>query len=104
MPPKGSNAVTKTFEMLELLGDSPEGISAAQAAESTGPPFAAASRRLGGLVGAGYADFDPGTKIYTRGMEVSRLAQKVAHRRGLTGATKDLLEDLTATTGESSIL
>jgi IclR family acetate operon transcriptional repressor len=37
-------------------------------------------------------------------MEVFRLAQKVAHRRGLSGATKDLLEELTATTGESSIL
>src|SRR5699024_9104116 len=61
-------------------------------------------RLLGGLVESGYADFDPRTKIYTLGMEVFRLAQKVAHRRGLTGATKDLLEDLTATTGESSIL
>jgi IclR family acetate operon transcriptional repressor len=104
MPPKGSNAVTKTFEMLELLGESPEGISAAQAAESTGRPFSTAYRLLGGLVESGYADFDPRTKIYTLGMEVFRLAQKVAHRRGLTGATKDLLEDLTATTGESSIL
>ena len=104
MPPKGSNAVTKTFEMLELLGESPEGISAAQAAESTGHPFSTAYRLLGGLVESGYADFDPRTKIYTLGMEVFRLAQKVAHRRGLTGATKDLLEDLTATTGESSIL
>src|SRR5699024_4840144 len=73
-------------------------------AESTGHPFSTAYRLLGGLVESGYADFDPRTKIYTLGMEVFRLAQKVAHRRGLTGATKDLREDLTATTGESSIL
>ena len=45
MPPKGSNAVTKTFEMLELLGESPEGISAAQAAESTGHQIGRASCR-----------------------------------------------------------
>src|SRR5699024_9679295 len=61
-------------------------------------------RLLGGLVESGYASFDARTKIYTLGMEVFRLAQKVAHRRGLSGATKDLLADLTATTGESSIL
>ncbi|WP_181272689.1 IclR family transcriptional regulator [Brevibacterium oceani] len=104
MPPKGSNSVTKTFEMLDLLGAHPEGISAAQAAETTGHPFSTAYRLLGGLVESGYADFDTRTKIYTIGMEVFRLAQKVAHRRGLSGATKDLLVDLTATTGESSIL
>ena len=104
MPPKGSNSVTKTFEMLELLGESPEGISAAQAAETTGYPFSTAYRLLGGLVESGYADFDPRTKIYTLGMEVFRLAQKVAHRQGLSGATKGLLQELTASTGESSIL
>ena len=104
MPPKGSNAVTKTFEMLELLGESPEGISAAQAAESTGHPFSTAYRLLGGLVESGYASFDARTKIYTLGMEVFRLAQKVAHRQGLSGATKGLLQELTASTGESSIL
>lgn len=104
MPPKGSNAVTKTFEMLELLGESPEGISAAQAAEATGYPFSTAYRLLGGLVESGYASFDARTKIYTLGMEVFRLAQKVAHRQGLSGATKDLLRELTTRTGESSIL
>lgn len=104
MPPKGSNSVTKTFEMLELLGESPEGISAAQAAETTGYPFSTAYRLLGGLVESGYASFDARTKIYTLGMEVFRLAQKVAHRQGLSGATKGLLQELTASTGESSIL
>ena len=104
MPPKGSNAVTKAFEMLSLLGESPEGISAAQAAETTGYPFSTAYRLLGGLVESGYANFDARTKIYTLGMEVFRLAQKVAHRQGLSGATKDLLQELTKTTGESSIL
>lgn len=104
MPPKGSNSVTKTFEMLELLGESPEGISVAQAAETTGYPFSTAYRLLGGLVESGYASFDARTKIYTLGMEVFRLAQKVAHRQGLSGATKGLLQELTASTGESSIL
>jgi IclR family acetate operon transcriptional repressor len=104
MPPKGSNSVTKAFEMLDLLGEHPDGISAAQAAETTGYPFSTAYRLLGGLVESGYASFEARTKIYTLGMEVFRLAQKVAHRRGLSGATKDLLEELTATTGESSIL
>lgn len=104
MPPKGSSSVTKAFEMLDLLGDHSEGISAAQAAELTGHPFSTAYRLLGGLVDSGYAAFDARTKIYSLGMEVFRLAQKVAHRRGLGGATKDLLQALTATTGESSIL
>lgn len=104
MPPKGSNSVTKAFEMLELLGEHSEGISAAQAAELTGHPFSTAYRLLGGLVDSGYASFDARTKIYSLGMEVFRLAQKVAHRRGLGGATKDLLQELTKATGESSIL
>lgn len=104
MPAKGSNSVSKTFEMLELLGDHPDGISAARAAEITGHPFSTAYRLLGGLVESDYASFDPSTKAYTLGMEVFRLAQKVAHRRGLGGATRDLLADLTAATGESSIL
>ena len=101
MPPKGSNSVTKAFEMLELLGDSPEGISAAQAAETTGYPFSTAYRLLGGLVESGYASFDARTKIYTLGMEVFRLAQKVAHRQGLSGRRK-VLQGLTASTGESA--
>lgn len=104
MPAKGSNAVTKTFEMLELLGDLPEGISAARAAELTGYPFSTAYRLLGGLVESGYASFDESTKLYTLGLEVFRLSQKVAQRRGFDGATKDLLRGLTGATGESSIL
>lgn len=104
MPAKGSNSVTKTFEMLELLGTHAEGISAARAAEITGYPFSTAYRLLGGLVESGYASFDPLTKVYSLGIEVFRLGQKVAHRRGFDGSTKDLLRDLTASTGESSIL
>lgn len=104
MPAKGSNSVTKTFEMLELLGDFPEGISAARAAEITGYPFSTAYRLLGGLVESGYASFDDVSKLYSLGIEVFRLGQRVAHRRGFDGATKGLLRELTATTGESSIL
>ncbi len=104
MPAKGSNTVAKAFEMLELLGDHPEGLSAAAAAEASGHPFSTAYRLLGGLVEAGYADFNPASKLYTLGLEVFRLSQKVAHRRGFDGATKDLLRTLTQVTGESSIL
>lgn len=104
MPAKGSNSVTKTFEMLELLGEFSDGISAARAAEITGYPFSTAYRLLGGLVESGYASFDAHSKLYTLGIEVFRLSQKVAHRRGLDGATKDLLRELTDSTGESSIL
>lgn len=104
MPPKGSNSVTKAFDMLELLGDHPEGISAARASELTGHPFSTAYRLLGGLVESGYADFEPSTKAYTLGIEVFRLSQKVAHHRGFAGSSKDLLQALTRSTGESSIL
>ena len=104
MPAKGSNSVTKAFDMLELLGDHAEGISAARAAELTGHPFSTAYRLLGGLVESGYAEFDPTTKSYTLGLEVFRLGQKVAHRRGFAGSSKDLLQALTKSTGESSIL
>ncbi|RBP65684.1 IclR family transcriptional regulator [Brevibacterium sanguinis] len=104
MPPKGSNTVTKAFAMLELLGEHPEGISAAAAAEATGHPFSTAYRLLGGLVESGYAEYDPTSRLYTLGLEVFRLSQKVAHRRGFDGATKDLLKALTRETGESSLL
>lgn len=104
MPAKGSNSVTKAFDMLELLGDHPEGISAARASELSGHPFSTAYRLLRGLVESDYADYDTSTKLYTLGMEVFRLSQKVAHRRGFNGATKDLLQALTKATGESSIL
>lgn len=104
MPAKGSNSVTKAFDMLELLGDHAEGISAARAAELTSHPFSTAYRLLGGLVESGYADYEPSTKTYTLGLEVFRLGQKVAHRRGIAGSSKDLLQSLTTTTGESSIL
>lgn len=77
MPAKGSNSVTKTFEMLELLGDFPEGISAARAAEITGYPFSTAYRLLGGLVESGYASFDDVSKLYSLGIEVFRLGQKI---------------------------
>lgn len=104
MPAKGSNAVTKAFDMLELLGEHPDGISAARAAELTGYPFSTAYRLLGGLVESDYADYEPRTKVYSLGMEVFRLSQKVAQRRGFAGSSKDLLQALTKTTEESSIL
>ncbi|MDN6135277.1 MAG: helix-turn-helix domain-containing protein, partial [Brevibacterium sp.] len=96
--------MTKAFDMLELLGGHAEGISAARASELSGHPFSTAYRLLGGLVESGYADFDASTKAYTLGLEVFRLSQKVAHRRGFAGSSKDLLQALTKTTGESSIL
>ena len=96
--------MTKTFEMLDLLGESPR--ESAPPRPPTSP--ATRSRRpiasSAGSSNRGHAHFDARTKIYTLGMEVFRLAQKVAHRRGLSGATKELLRELTETTGESSIL
>lgn len=99
-----SGTAIKVLDLLTLLGEHPEGATAAQIAQLTGHPFSTGYRLLNTLVEAGYATYDPRDKRYRLGLRVYQLAQKVAHQQGFEGAAQPILRALTESTGESSVL
>lgn len=100
----GSGTILKGLAMLRSLGDFPHGATAAEVASSSGHPFSTAYRLLGTLVDAGFVEYDARTKTYALGLAVFELGQRVGNARGFTGSAAPVLEELTAKTGESSVL
>lgn len=100
----GSGTIAKGLAMLRTVGDFPHGATAAEVATSSGHPFSTAYRLLGSLVEAGFVDYDPRTKTYALGLAVFELGQVVGNARGFTGSAAPVLEELTSSTGESSVL
>ncbi|WP_293784621.1 IclR family transcriptional regulator [uncultured Aeromicrobium sp.] len=104
MAPDSAGTVGKALELLTCLGAFPHGASASQLAQRVDYPFSTVYRLLNTLVSTGYASFDPETKHYRLGLRVFQLSHQVANARGLNGLALPVLESLTATTGESSLL
>lgn len=104
MTTDASGTVGKALGLLTLLGDHPHGATAAQVAEQAQYPFSTVYRLLNTLVSTGFASYDPQDKRYRLGLRVYQLGQKVASSRGFEGAATPILQQLTAVTGESSIL
>lgn len=104
MAGEASQTAVKTLNLMAVLGDYPHGATAGQIAEASGHPFTTAYRLLNTLVVAGFAEYEPSTKLYRLGLRLFQLGQKVAHARGLDEAAGPVMRHLTAQTGESSIL
>lgn len=104
MTTDASGTVGKALGLLTLLGDHPHGATAAQIAEQAEHPFSTVYRLLNTLVSTGFASYDPQDRRYRLGLRVYQLGQKVASSRGFEGAATPILQQLTAVTGESSIL
>lgn len=99
-----SGTVGKALAILTLLGEHPDGATAAQIAAATEHPFSTAYRLLNTLVDSGYADYDPQDKRFRVGLRVYQLAQRTAQHRGFEGTAGPILQRLTEATGQSSVL
>lgn len=99
-----TGTVGKALEVLTVVGEFPEGGTAAQVAQRVDYPFSTVHRLLNTLTETDFLSYDPRDRRYSLGLPVFQLGQQVAHRRGFTATAAAVLEQLTATTGESSIL
>ena len=101
-PPK--DMVGKALSLLTLLGDYPHGVVASALARQSGFPLSTAHRLLGTLVREGYAKFEPSTRQYTVGLRVFHLAKTVSIAYGFAGMTRPMLEGVSTTTREATLL
>lgn len=99
-----TDMVGKALSLLTRLGEHPQGAAATTLARESQLPLSTAHRLVGTLVRDGYATFDATTKRYTLGLRIYQLAQSVARAHGWTGMTRSILEEVSATTREATVL
>jgi len=103
-PTRPTDMVGKALALLTQLGEYPQGVVASELARRCGFPLSTAHRLLGALVRDGFAAFDKSTKRYTLGLRVFQLAQSVSHAHGFTGLARPILEQVSASTREATLL
>lgn len=99
-----TDMVGKALSLLTLLGGYPHGAVASELARKSQFPLSTAHRLLGALVRDEYAKFDPATKRYTLGLRVYQLAQSVSHAQGWAGMTRPILEQVSVSTREATLM
>ncbi|MFP5348141.1 MAG: IclR family transcriptional regulator [Actinomycetes bacterium] len=99
-----TDMVGKALGLLAALGEFPDGAPAAELARATGLPLSTAHRLLGSLVRDGFVEFESRSRRYTLGLQVFTLGQAVAQARGLAGMARPVLEEVSATTGEATLM
>ena len=100
----GRDMVGKALALLTRLGDYPHGAAAAELARDCSLPLSTAHRLLGSLVRHGCLEFERGSRRYTLGLQVFFLGQAVAQARGLAGMARPVLEEVSAATGEATLM
>lgn len=100
----GRDVVAKALGLLTRLGDHPNGAAAAELARECKLPLSTAHRLLGSLVRDGYLEFEPQSRRYMLGLQVFVLGQSVAQAHGLTGMARPVLEEVSALTGEATLM
>lgn len=96
--------MVKALDALALLGEHPDGVTAAQMARKTSHPFSTCYRLLNTLVSTGFARYDAQDKRYHLGLRVFQLAHTVAAPQGFESSAVPVLQRLTERTRESSVL
>ena len=99
-----AGTVVKALDALALLGEHPDGVTAAQMARKTSHPFSTCYRLLNTLVSTGFARYDAQDKRYHLGLRVFQLAHTVAAPQGFESSAVPVLQRLTERTRESSVL
>ncbi|MEX5298970.1 IclR family transcriptional regulator [Kocuria sp. CPCC 205292] len=94
--------VGKALRLLELLGEHPGGLTAAEATRICGYPFSTTYRLLNALVRDGFAELQEDRR-YVLGLKIFRAAHGVAQRLGITGTVVPVLRRMVERTGESCL-
>ena len=97
-------SLARGLKILELLGQSQEGASITELAESLGVDKGSASRLVATLARYGYAEKDEQTRRFHLGGQVVSLSRSVLTRLPLREAAKPFLQQLMERTGECAHL
>jgi DNA-binding IclR family transcriptional regulator len=97
-------SLARGLKILDLLGQSPEGLSVTELAEVLGVDKGSASRLVSTLARYGYAEKDELTRRYHLGGQVVALSRSVLSRLPLREAAKPYLRQLMEHTGECAHL
>jgi DNA-binding IclR family transcriptional regulator len=96
--------VGKALALLNQLGDRPRGASLSELAHDANYPLSTAHRLLATLLRENYVKFDPETKHYSLGLRVFQLAQNVSRAQGFSGLATPILDQISVTTREATML
>lgn len=98
----GSSTLTRALEVLDALAAGPrEGMTAAQLAELTGSNRVTVHRILGTYVAYGYVRQEHAGAPYRLGFRLLELGERVLEQRELVALAHPLLEELSASSGET---
>lgn len=93
-------AVERTMRTLELLADTPAGLTVLELADSLQVDKSIASRLLGSLATQGYVVRDADTQRYELSLKLPALASRYADAVGFPAACEPVLQDLASKTRE----
>ncbi len=94
----------RVLTLLELLGRWDREMSHTEIADAMGIPKSSLTQLLRNLVGREYLTYSPTTKGYRLGKAIRRLADRNSQSYDLVEVVKPVLEEITASTNESSAL
>ena len=96
--------LAKGLNLLETLGQYPQGAGVSQVAQKASLPVSTTHRLLNELVGWGFAAFDRETRRYYLGLKVFELSSRVNLTRSLSETALPMMRGLSEATGESVFL
>ena len=91
----------RVLRLLQAFGPHERDVSLGDLAQRVGLPKSSVHRLLVTLVGHGFVERDPSTRRYRLGVRLFELGSTVIHERGLHSAAHPVLEELSASTGET---
>jgi len=97
-------SLARGLKILEILGESPDGVSITDLADNLGVDKGSASRLMSTLVTHGFAEKNPSTRRFFLGPQVVTLSRSLLARMPLREAARPFLRELMERTGECSHL
>jgi DNA-binding IclR family transcriptional regulator len=101
---RSTEAAERVVTVLDLLGESPEGLTVGEAARRLDVHASTASRLLATLAGSGLVERDAASRRYRVGARVVGLAAAMVDRLPVVSQARPQLEHLSATTSETANL
>ncbi|WP_442785291.1 IclR family transcriptional regulator [Amycolatopsis sp. H20-H5] len=96
--------IGKALRLLSLLGSYPDGVGISELSRAAGYPVSTTHRLLGSLAAEGFVRNDPKSKRYALGLRLFELGQQVSHARGFAGVALPVMEQVSAHTGEPTLM
>jgi DNA-binding IclR family transcriptional regulator len=97
-------SANRVLDLFELLGRWDREMAHAEIAEQLAIPKSSLTPLLRNLVDRGFVEYDHVTKGYRLGAAFVRLSQRAGDRHSLLAIAHPTLEEMTRTTGESSVM